>query len=213
VAEREGIRYAEAVNLCTSFTRGGVRCIRWGKHGARAPLEHVVQLVAPDKHAWKTAKVFWVSLSPEYHEKWPKQPKNYFVVAENMAACESYLQKRYTKIARKWMGTAQYAISLAQKSLSTKATPFPTRKGVNAAKTALSNVKVKSFGGKASWTVLVEDSLSYAAKALKRPDAVQFAMAKAANSIAGMLRKRAGDIIDPSIATPFPEIARHRRTA
>ena len=60
----------------------------------------------------------------------------------------------------------------------------------------------------------IHDDLSYAQHAFKHgTSAVDWAMAKAANSIAGMLRKRAGDILDPSLATPFPEIAQHRRSS
>lgn len=213
MAEREGIRYALVANIVTSFTKGGQRCLRYGKKGPRAPLEHVVQLVAPNSRAWTQAHVWWVSLSPEYRAKWPKQPPNYFVVAETKQGVESYLQKRYVRIAKKWMGAAQYAMKLAQQAVSTKSVPNPTRLGTNARRIAEGNLRVRSFGGDSEWTVQIEDNLAYAALAFKRPDAVQYAMAKAANSIAGMLRKRAGDILDPSLATPFPEIAKHRRTA
>lgn len=214
MAEREGIRYALAANLVTSFTKGGKRCLRWGgRKGSRAPLEHVVQLVAPESRAWESAKVWWVSLSPEYHAKWPNQPKNYFVVAETKQGVESYLQKRYVRIARKWMGTAQYAMKLAQQQISTRPVADPARLGSAARKTAEGNLRVSSFGGDSEWTVQIEDKLAYAAAAFKRSDAVDFAMAKAANSIAGMLRKRAGDILDPSLDTPFPEIAKHRRAS
>lgn len=214
MAEREGIRYALAANLVTSFSKGGKRCLRWGgPKGSRAPLEHVVQLVAPDTRAWKSAKVWWVSLSPEYHAKWHQQPKNYFIVAETRQGVESYLQKRYVRIARKWMGTAQYAMKLAQQQISTRHVADPARLGSKARKTAEGNLRVRSFGGDSEWTVQIEDNLAYAAAAFKRSDAVEFAMAKAANSIAGMLRKRAGDLLDPSLATPFPEIAQHRRGA
>ena len=213
MAEKEGIRYALAVNLVTSFTKEGKRCLRYGKGGPRAPLEHVVQLVAPGTRAWKWAKVWWITLSPEYRTKWPQQPPNYFVVAETKQGVESYLQKRYVRIARKWMGAAQYAIKRAQQAISTKAVPSPARMGTNARRTAESNLCVRSFGSIFEWNVRIDDNLEYAAQALKRPDAVQFAMAKAANSIAGMLRARAGAILDPDLETPFPEIARIRRGA
>ena len=63
-----------------------------------------------------------------------------------------------------------------------------------------------------TWVLEIHDDLSYAQHAFKHgTSAVDWAMAKAANSIAGMLRKRTGDLLDPSLATPFPEIAQHRR--
>ncbi len=211
-----GIAYARAANLVTAFTKGGVRCLRWGSQsGTRAPMEHVVQLVAPDKGAWKRAKVYLISLSPEVHAKWSGQPKNYFVVAESDHAVASYLQKRYTRIAAKWMGTARYALVKAQEAVSTRnvSDSVRSRLGSKARQTAEGNLRIRSFGSDNEWTVQIEDNLAYAAAAFKRTDAVQYAMAKAANSIAGMLRKRAGDILDPSLATPFPEISNHRRSA
>ena len=218
----EGIRYAIEGNLITDFTRGGKRCVRFGtRHGARrtrgarVELPHMVQLVAPNKVAWNSAFVFRVSLSPEVHAKWSKQPQTFRVVAENARAVESYLQKRFVRIAAKWMGTARYALVKAQEAVSTRnvSDSVRTKLGSKARQTAEGNLRIRSFGGDSEWTVQIEDNLAYAAKAFTRTDAVQYAMAKAANSIAGMLRKRAKDLLDPSLATPFPEIAQHRRGA
>ena len=159
--------------------------------------------------------MYLISLSPEVHAKWSGQPKNYFVVAEGDDAVTSYLQKRYVRIAAKWMGTARYALVKAQEAVSTRSVSDSVRAklGSKARQTAEGNLRIRSFGGDSEWTVQIEDNLDYAAKAFKRADAVQYAMAKAANSIAGMLRKRACDILDPSLDTPFPEIARHRRAS
>ena len=55
----------------------------------------------------------------------------------------------------------------------------------------------------------VKSELSYARHALHDPSAVDYAIAKAANSVAGYLRARAKGIVDPEIETPFPEIARN----
>lgn len=55
----------------------------------------------------------------------------------------------------------------------------------------------------------VTDDLSYATDALKNGAAsISLAVMKASNSVAGYLRKRTGDLLDPSLATPFPDIAR-----
>lgn len=215
MAEREGIRFVMAKNLFPSFTRGKKRCVRQGdKNGPRVEFDApVVQLIPPADKSWRKAHVFLVTLSPEYRAKWNKQPGRYYVVASSWSAVESYLQKRYVRIASKFMGAAQYAFKLAQEALSTKSVSAQQRLGAKARHTALGNLRVFSFGGENSWTVRVEDKLAYAAKAFKRSDAVDYAMAKAANSIAGMLRKRAKDILDPSLETPFPEISRHRRSA
>ena len=111
-----------------------------------------------------------------------------------------------------YSGLARFTLTQAMRGLSTKGVPND-RVSANARKIGLANIRVKSSGGDSAWTVEVTDSLAYAAKAFKRADAVEYAMAKAANSIAGMLRKRAKDLLDPSLATPFPEIAQHRRGA
>lgn len=209
-----GIGFVREANMLTSYTKGGKRCIRIGNlRGNRVELPNTVQLVAPGERAWRTARVYRVTLDAEKHAKWPKQPQSYFVVAESDAAVKSYLQKRYTRIARKWMGTAQYAMKLAQQQVSSRHVADPARMGALARKVAGANLRVRSFGGDSEWTVQIEDRLAYAAEAFKRSDAVEYAMAKAANSIAGMLRRRSKDILDPSLATPFPEIAQHRRGA
>ena len=214
MADVEGIRFGLMTNLFPSWTRGGKRCIRSGsKDGQRVVLPNVVQLIPPADRSWQWAHVFFVRLSPETHAKWNKQPEYYYVVALHAPQVESYLQKRYTAIASKYMGMAQVAITTAQQQVSTRAVRGPTRLGSKARRTAEKNLRVRSFGGVTEWTVAIDDDLDYAAQAFKRSDAVDVACAKAANSIAGMLRKRAGDLLDPSLATPFPELKKVRRTA
>ena len=211
------ITYARAGNLVTSFWRDGSvrkRCLRWGsKSGARAPLDHTVQLVPPGDRAWAQAKVYVVSLSDEAREKWDKQPATDLVVAQHDGAVKSYLNSRYTKIASKWMGTAQLALTIAQSKISTRNERGPAKIGSNSRRTAESNTKTRSYGNSAQWTIVINDNLKYAKDAFKRQDAVQYATAKAANAIAGMMRKRCGDILNPALATPFPEISKMRRGA
>ena len=219
MADMEGIRYAEVSNVYPSFTRDGRRCLRMGSRmhprrgDPRIEDAHTVRLIPPDTGLWRSAHVFVVSLSPETHRRWSKQPQTYRVVALERKSVENYLQKRYVAIARKWMGAARFALVKAQEMVSTRSVSDSVRAklGKNARRTAEGNLRIRSFGGDTEWTVEIQDNLSYAAEAFKRSDAVEFAMAKAANSIAGMLRKRVGDLLDPSLATPFPEISRHRR--
>jgi len=56
----------------------------------------------------------------------------------------------------------------------------------------------------------VSSELSYARVALRDSRALDYAIAKAANSIAGYMRSVAAhDLLVPSVKTPFPEIARN----
>ena len=56
----------------------------------------------------------------------------------------------------------------------------------------------------------VSSELSYARAALRDPNALDYAIAKAANSIAGYMRHAAeSNFLIPSVETPFPEIARN----
>lgn len=219
MADMEGIRYVRATNIHTSFTRGPKRCLRQGERihrhrGPRIELPNTVQLVAPNKVAWLSAWVYRVSLSPEVHAKWHRQPQTFHVVAESDHAVKSYLEKRFTNIAKRFMGAARFALTTAMRALSTRSVTHSGQLGAAAARVGMTNIRVESFGGAGGWTVAIHDDLRYAAQAFKSgPNAVQLAMAKAANSIAGMLRKRAGDLLDPSLATPFPEIAQHRRSS
>ena len=210
-----GVLFAVESNLVTAFTSGGRRCIRVGnRRGPRFDFPNTVQLVAPDKGAWLRAHVFRVSLSPEVMKRWKKQPQTYRVVAETREAVESYLKKRYTRIAHKYMGMAKFVLTEAMKRVSSRPVSKGGPIGEAAERVGLRNIQITSFGGASRWTVAIHDNLSYAAEAFRSGgNAVQIAMAKAANSIAGYLRKRAGDILDPSLATPFPEISKHRKLA
>ena len=219
----DGIRYALCPGFYTSFSKEG-RCVRQGvkaigrreASGQCVKLPHCVQLVEPGKRAWLSASVFMVTLSDEVHKRWNKQPKTFYVIAETVKAAESYLQKRFSNIAKRFQGAARYAMTEAMRTLSTRNAPdekgtSEKRLGPSAKRVAMENIHVFSFGtpGQGQWTVEVNDNLSYASFALKSgTSGVTFALMKAANSVSGYLRGKAVDVFDPDIATPFPEIAK-----
>ena len=218
------IEYVRDDSLMPAFTKGGVRCLRirgaGGKPGERYNVKYS-QIVPGSARAWLDAKVYQVRFITERTDasavNHGAKTNNTTIYCTFVALSEKALVKELQRIgvkrAKRYMGAAQYAMKLAQQAVSTRHVADPARMGEFARKLAEGNLRIRSFGGDSEWTVLIEDSLAYAANAFKRSDAVEFAMAKAANSIAGMLRKRAGDLLDPSLATPFPEIAQHRRTA
>lgn len=216
---QDDIRYAPYANLYPAFTKGGKRCLRIGSRpgqrrrhskvlggvGKSIPWpEHGITLVPPSVHEWEAATVYLVSLSEEFHKRWHKQPKNFYVVALHDGAVKSYLEKRFGKLPRRYSGMARYALDLAMMRTSTRNVQgeFITDK---ARKVSAANVRV--IGGFGSVSIRIEDNLTYAAAALKTGRAgVRLAIKKAANSVAGMLNKVAAAKLDKPIETPFKEI-------
>lgn len=131
----------------------------------------------------------------------------WYIAAYDQATAEKHAARLMGKYLKKFSGMARYAINHAMRTISGEPEISISDKGRLLAR---QNIIVKSFGNHDGWTVQVDDTLAYAAKAFRRSDAMQYAMAKAANSIAGYLRSRAGDIVDPSLETPFPEIVERR---
>lgn len=192
------------------------RCVRTAHYrGAEVPGIHPLWLVGSG--AFEKGKIVHVyRVTPRHTDvmKWAKNRHKgcWYIAAYTQSVAEKAAKRMMADYLKKYSGLARFTLTQAMKGLSTKGVPRDNVSAV-AQKVGLANINVKSFGGDSEWTVQIDDNLAYAAKAFKRSDAVDYAMAKAANSIAGMLRKRAGGILDPSLATPFPEIARHRRGA
>lgn len=66
-------------------------------------------------------------------------------------------------------------------------------------------------GDRSNFGLILKDNLDYATQSLKSGESsISLALMKASNSIVGYMRRRAKDIFDPTLKTPFPEIARHR---
>ena len=73
-------------------------------------------------------------------------------------------------------------------------------------------IVITHVGDRKNHGLILKNNLSYATQSLKNGAAsISMALMKASNSIMGYLRSRAGgDLLDPTFATPFPEIARKR---
>ena len=61
-------------------------------------------------------------------------------------------------------------------------------------------------------SLVMRDKVDYVKSALRGGENdVTIALAKAANSVAGYLRKKSGDLLDPRIQTPYPELSRKHK--
>ena len=194
------------------------RCVRTSsRRGQIIPYIHPIWLTGPGAfEKGKTVHVYRVKPSHRDVMKWAKNRHHgcWFVAAYTQGVAEKFVKNQLMrKYLKSTSGLARFALTLAMRAISTKGVADRNDLSARSKKVGTENISVKSFGGDSAWTVQIDDTLAYAAKAFKRSDAVDYAMAKAANSIAGMLRKRSKGLLDPSLATPFPEIAQHRRGA
>ena len=194
------------------------RCVRTARRkGAEVPDVYPIWLVGPGAfEKGKTVHVYRVTPRHAKSMKWEKNRNKgmWYIAAYSQPVAErfaaNHLMRRYLKNTS---GLARYALTRAMRALSTKNVAEMNQLSPRSKRVAEINVEVGRYGTEDGYTVLVKDDLAYAAKAFKRPDALNYAMAKAANSIAGMLRRRAHGLLDPAIETPFPEIVEQRRRA
>ena len=134
----------------------------------------------------------------------------WYIAAYDESAARHYAENTLMKRAiEKYACLARAAIVALRKSIaigqSNGEGTFSERSIALAAKLAKTYF-MESAGG----AVLdVMSELSYGRAAMKDPAALEYAIAKAANSISGYLRSKAIDVFDPNIKTPFPEIARN----
>ena len=107
-----------------------------------------------------------------------------------------------------YRGLAKTTLGFAMAAVSTKgkyAADVKTPKAMTAAKAAAQVYKNGSIGKE--YTITIDDVLRYSALALKSgKGAVDRAIMKASNSIAGRLSKVASAKLDAKIPTPFPEV-------
>ncbi|MBQ1428717.1 MAG: hypothetical protein IIZ06_03530 [Kiritimatiellae bacterium] len=204
------IAYKSEPGLKTGYRLASHKRVIIDNVGNRFENRHVVQLVPPTED-WRKARVYSIHLTPEQMRRWPCQPSVTWVVAMNDRAVESYIAKRYGRIAQQAKGMAKSALSKLAHKISaldrddSNATPHAQRVAERE-----TSVRERVSGDK--YILDVRDDISFAKLAVKGGDfGIQLAMKKAANKVAGYIQHTCKKILLPGeLPTPFPEIRRRR---
>lgn len=160
-------------------------------------------LVGRWKDGEKKNFVRWQECYNYRHTKKGKLRVRRATSAERTAAWQ-----RWGRIANR--GLAKRVLGLAMNSISTRKVPLGPAKA-RLARIAAASVSVTSSGAGSSFVLMIGDKLGYAQQALKGgPAAVELALQKAANKIAGRLCKVADKKFGEKIQTPFPEVKKRR---
>lgn len=177
------------------------RVIRFASGGGRFEARRVRWLNKGLKDS--EAKVFKVT--PEHDKIEP-----YYVVCASMSDAKRFENLAAVHRMKRFGNLAKWAFGVSMNKLSTKNVHDDVTGEANHAASRLSSVK-KSEVGKL-YAVLVEDSLDYAEDALRGGRAaVDVAIKKAANKIAGRIMHKWGDALGDDFKTPFPEVRRNRK--
>ena len=151
-----------------------------------------------------------MKLSNERHERWSKQPIQFYVVATSFDAVLSYLQKRFGRIADRQAGLARTVLSKLMMKLSTRP-PAQDKTGVHTPAAANKYAVVNQTDTGDSIVVHVESNLMYAVSAVKGGIAgIQNALKSAANKVFGVIKHKVGSSLTNELTTPFPEVKRRR---
>lgn len=131
----------------------------------------------------------------------------WYVFAQSRKVAEDLGRRLVQRKMDSWRGLAKTALGYAMKMTSTRQSVNSDAATAKARLAAGQAASVVSHSGDGRWTIAITDSLDYAKSALRSGSGgVERAMQKAANSIAGRLRKVAGGDLGGEIATPFPEV-------
>ena len=162
-------------------------------------------------------KVHVYRISPTYpqHWKWtharPRPTKHkdcWYVFAQSMDVAIAFAERHVSQHRKIYSGLARMTLGVAMARVSTRqqfAEPNTSRRAQAAAN--ISTKVAASYGLAGNLSIRVEDNLNHAKLAIKSgPGGVERAMMKAANSIAGRLRKVAGAELSAELSTPFPEV-------
>lgn len=189
---------------------------------------HRVVRTSDDRYAPKVAGIFPVNNAGQHYERGEKvkvfkiEPLNdttmqwnktkhkgcWYVFARSEGIARQFAKLHMTKRINSYRGLAKTTLGFAMAAVSTRGTfaaEVTTAKSLRAAQAAATVYKGGDIGS--NYTITIIDALRYSALAMKSgKNAVQRAMMKAANSIAGRLSKVASAKLNEQIQTPFPEI-------
>lgn len=196
-----------ATGLYGGFTGGTSprHCLRTGVDRAGS-----VMLGKFKRVKWLTAGV-----KPINRRVWEVYPEHetvapYYVVAATAAGAKQFEQAAAARRIDTHGALARAALGTAMAKLSTRNVADDGSSTCRAAASRLSSVQ-EFLSGEDSFGVRVASELEYATQALKGGEAaLEGALQKAANKIAGRLQHIAKSDLDGRIATPFPDVKRRR---
>ncbi len=131
----------------------------------------------------------------------------WYVLARSKGVAEDFAKRAMQRKISAYAGLAKTTLGYAMARVSTRSAPASDVKGAKARVAAEMAARVSRTGGIGDFSLRVVDALDYARSALRSgPGAVERAMKKATNSIAGRLRRVASAELRRELATPFPEV-------
>ena len=197
----------------------------WERFGGKF---HRVVRASNAHYAPKIANIYPVNLAGQHYEKgevvkvykvepsyddrmiWNKTKNKgcWYVFAKSIGVVENFAIAHMTRRINSYRGLAKATLGFAMAAISNNgnyASEVTSKKSIVAAANAAQVYHNGSIDE--GYTITIDDLLSYSALALKSgKGAVNRAMQKAANSIAGRLKKVAGSKLNAPIQTPFPEV-------
>ncbi len=177
------------------------RVLRQG--GARHSPGCRVKWLVPAGAKSRDLRVFMVV--PEHSAVRP-----YLVVAPSMERAAEFERRAAAQRIRTYGGLAKWTLGAAMRGLSTRNAAADVSADAEGAGVRLSSVQ-RFAGAGGAYAVRVRDEARHAVAALRGGEgAVDVALMKAANKIAGRLLHRFGDALGPDFSTPFPEVRRRR---
>jgi len=199
-------------DLCVSFRGGDAHtpCLRIGSHnGPRFAGPGSLHFAQRGQNV-DDLDVF--QIQPRH-----ESIKTYFVAATSVSEALKFEGRQARRRIESKGGLAKTALGIAMAKLSTRNVGDNPTRHARIIASKLSHVTVSgatATGNSGDFALEYRDELNYAVAALKSGDgAMDIAMQKAANKIAGMITHaahQAGDF-EHDVTTPFPDITTRRR--